>query len=286
MERNLLKNVYKELMEDRAFGRAAELAFFLILALFPLLICILSLLTFIPGARQLALNYLSEIMPREAMGLMRDWVAGLVNGRNSAVFSFGLLFTLWSASSGIAALMDVLNVAYDLSETRSMIKKRLLALILTIALALLILGGLGLVIYGGYFARLLLSQIDSSESYYWISRGVSYLGGILLLFAALQFTYNFAPNVDRGVNRTWPGAVFGIVGILLFSYLFSVYLRFVPSYSRTYGSLGAVIVLMLWIYVVGLIIMIGAEINSELIKKSRRGQKNLDHGSDLRTAFR
>jgi membrane protein len=264
------KRVYRETIEDRALGRAAELGFYLILSLFPLMICTLSLLSFIPASKQVALQYLSQAMPAEAMGLVRNWVDELVNQRSSAVFSFGLLFTLWSASSGIVALMDVLNVAYEVPEdSRSFLKTRVVALILTIALALLILGGCVLVIYGGGLARWELSQLRSADAYYWIGRSASYISGALLLFAALQLTYNYGPNVDRGANKTWPGSIFGTVAILFCSYLFSIYLRFVPSYNATYGSLGAIVVLMIWLYLVGLIFMIGAEINSELMKRHR-----------------
>jgi membrane protein len=264
------KSVYREIVEDRALGRAAELAFFLILSLFPLLICTLSLLSFIPASKELALQYLSQAMPKEAMGLIRNWVNELVDQRSSAVFSFGLLFTLWSASSGIVALMEILNVAYEVPEdSRSFLKMRIVSVILTIALALLILGGCALVIYGGSLARWALLQIKSAEAYYWIGRSASYIMGALLLFAALQLTYNYGPDVDRGANKTWPGSIFGTVAILFCSYLFSIYLRFVPSYNATYGSLGAIVVLMIWLYLVGLIFMIGAEINSELMKRHR-----------------
>jgi membrane protein len=265
--KNLAKNVYKEIWDDRVLGRAAELAFFLILSLFPLLICTLSLLSFIPAARHVALEYFSQIMPQEAMQLIRKWVNDLVSERSSTVFSFGLIFTLWSASSGMAALMDILNLAYEIPEDRrSFLKTRLVALVLTVALALMIVGGSILVIYGGVAARWLLSQIESSEAYYWIWRGASYVMGALFLFLALQLTYNYAPNVDRSANRTWHGSAFGTIAILLSSYLFSIYLNYGPSYNATYGSLGAIVVLMIWMYLVGLIIIIGAEINSELLK--------------------
>jgi membrane protein len=260
--------VAREIVEDQGFGHTAELAFFLILALFPLLICILTFLTFIPESRALALKYLAEVMPSEAMALVRSWVNELFEQRNSAVFSFGLLFTLWSASTGMTALMEVLNVAYDVREQRSFLKQRLVSLALTIALALLILVGCGLVIYGGKILISLMTQLTKLTLYYWVGRITSFLFGFLLVFAGLQLTYNFAPDVDRRANRTWPGSLFGTIGIFVFSYLFSVYLRYAPSYSTIYGSLGAVVILMIWLYLVGLIIMIGAEINSELMKDS------------------
>ena len=247
-------------------GRAAELAFYLILSLFPLLICLLSLLTFLPGSRELAMQYLSRLLPEEALSLIRKWVSELFESRSGAVLSFGLLFSLWSASTGVAALMDVLNTAYDVQEGRSFLKTRLTALLLTFALTVLLFAGIALVIYGRTLAEWLFDYWDIPFSGIW--EVFTYISGVLLLFASLVLTYNLAPNVDRATNRVWLGSFFSVAGILIFSWFFSLYLRFGPSYNATYGSLGAVVVLMLWLYFVGVVMIIGAEINSELIKRN------------------
>jgi membrane protein len=261
-----IRTVLQDIRKDRVMGRAAELAFYLILSLFPLLICLLSLLTFLPGSRELAMQYLSRLLPEEALSLIRKWVSELFESRSGAVLSFGLLFSLWSASTGVAALMDVLNTAYDVQEGRSFLKTRLTALLLTFALTVLLFAGIALVIYGRTLAEWLFDYWDIPFSGIW--EVFTYISGVLLLFASLVLTYNLAPNVDRATNRVWPGSFFSVAGILIFSWFFSLYLRFGPSYNATYGSLGAVVVLMLWLYFVGVVMIIGAEINSELIKRN------------------
>jgi membrane protein len=266
-----VQNVWREMDKDRIWGRAAELAFYLILSLFPLLICILTLLTFFHGARELAIQYLARVFPEEALTLIKNWVAELFESRSGGVLSFGLLFSLWSASTGFAALMDVLNTAYEVKEGRSFLRARATAMTLTLALTLLVVSGLALVIYGRTLIGWLLQQINIELSSAWSV--LTYISGLALLYSALALTYNFAPNVDRKANRVWPGTFFGIAGILIVSYLFSLYLKFGPSYNATYGSLGAVVVLMLWLYLTGVVIIIGAEINSEMMKRAGRSAK-------------
>lgn len=262
--REIVRNVRREIFKDRVLGRAAELAFYLVMALFPLLICLLTLLTFFPGSRELAIQYLARVVPHEAMGLINRWVTELFRSRNGAVFSFGLLFWVWSASTGMSALMDTLNTAYEVKEARSFIREKGTAIILTIALTLLAVAGITLVIYGKPLIEWLLKRmmIESSAMLSLITP----IGGVALLYLSLALTYNFGPNVNRKANRAWPGSIFAVTGILLVSYLFSLCLKFGPSYNATYGSLGAVVVLMLWLYLVGLVIMVGAELNCELMK--------------------
>ena len=262
--REIVHNVRREIFKDRVLGRAAELAFFLIMALFPLLIFLLTLLTFFPGSRDLAIQYLARVVPDEAMGLINRWVTELFRSRSGAVLSFGLLFSVWSASTGMSALMDILNTAYEVKEARSFIKEKGTAIILTIALTLLAVAGITLVIYGKPLIEWFLKRM-TVESSAMLSL-ITPIGGVALLYLSLALIYNFGPNVNRKANRAWPGSIFAVIGILLASYLFSLYLKFGPSYNATYGSLGAVVVLMLWLYLVGLVIMVGAELNCELMK--------------------
>lgn len=264
----IIRDVFREIVEDRALGRAAELAFYLILALFPLLICMLTLLTFLPGSKDLVMQYMARLLPEDALGLIRGWVTELFESRSGAVLSFGLLFSVWSASSGMAALMDVLNTAYEVKEGRPFIQAKLTALLLTITLTLFVVCGVSLVIYGRTLLRWLFHFIEIPFADFWSV--LTYISGVGLLFVSLAILYNFAPNIDRTANRVWPGSIFAVAGILLFSYLFSLYLQFGPSYNATYGSLGAMMVLMMWLYFTGVVIITGAEINSELMK--RRGQ--------------
>jgi membrane protein len=166
----------------------------------------------------------------------------------------------------MGALIAALNSAYEVKEGRSFWKASLVALGLTVALCLLIIGGAALLTFGDQLARSIANRLDVSAWLYVIWSIIRYLLSLFMLTIGLGVIYYFAPNARQGWKWITPGAVFSVIAFASVSYLFSLYLRFAPSYDITYGSLGAVIVLMLWLYLMGLIVFIGAEINSEIDK--------------------
>jgi membrane protein len=164
----------------------------------------------------------------------------------------------------MASLMNALNGAYETVETRSFWKRRLVALGLTLAIAFLVVGGSAIILIGYRLGNWLERALDISKTMSFVSTIIGYLTGLGLLFGGIATLYYFGPNFDRKKKRVMPGALFASTGIVIGSLLFSLYLRLVPSVSATYGSLGAVVTLMLWLYLMGLMLLIGAEINSEL----------------------
>jgi membrane protein len=262
--KELGRRTWKEAGEDNVMGRAAELAYYFLLALFPLLIFLLSLVSFIPSAQQTIFVWLSRLMPRDAQKLIADWVETVFDTRSGGLLSFGVLFTLWAASTGMVALMEALNAAYEVKEGRPYWKARLVALGLTVAVCLLIIGGATLITFGGQSATWLADWLGVGRQFGTIWPFIRYLLGLGMLMVGLGAIYYFAPNARQRWKWITPGAVFAVVLLVVASYLFSFYLRFAPSYDATYGSIGAVIVLMLWLYLLGVIIFIGAEINSEI----------------------
>jgi membrane protein len=155
-------------------------------------------------------------------------------------------------------------VAYDVREERSIWKVRLIAIALTIMLALLVVGGTTLVMFGDRFAAWFASHLGLGTAFTVVLGAVHYLMGFALLLLGLELIYYFGPNVEQDWKWVTPGAIFAVASIVVASLLFSLYLRFAPDYSATYGSLGAVIVLMLWLYLMGAVILIGGEINAEI----------------------
>src|SRR6185295_8954643 len=146
--KQLSLNVWKESNEDNVFGGAAELAYYFLLALFPMLIFLTSLVGFLPGLQANILSALAKVAPADAMKLVEDTLTDVISHRSGGLLSFGVLGTLWAASSGVASLMGTLNVAYEAKESRSFWKVRLIAIALTVSLALLIIGGAALVMSG------------------------------------------------------------------------------------------------------------------------------------------
>jgi membrane protein len=267
--KELGKRVWHEIQEDDVFGRAAQLSYYFLLALFPLLLFLTALLGYFADAgtqlRDSLIGYLGTVMPASATDLVHTTVDEISKAKGGGKLSFGILATLWAASNGMGAISESLNVAYNVKETRPWWKARLVSIALTIALAVLIISALTLVLYGGEIADKIAASFMFGSAFTLTWKILQW--PIVLLFVLLAFSliYYFAPDLrDQDWKWVTPGSVIGIVLWLLVSFAFRAYLHFFDSYSATYGSLGAVIILMLWFYLTGAAILIGGEINSEI----------------------
>lgn len=267
--RVLLKRVWAEIQQDDVFGRAAQLSYYFLLALFPLLIFLTSIIGMVLGAgsdlRHSLFSYLAEVMPPSAFNLIESTMIEISKGSSGGKLSFGLLAALWAASNGMGAISEALNVAYDVKETRPWWKGRLQTIALTTALSILIVGALVLVLYGGKIVEGLAANFDFGSAFVLTWKLLQWpivLAAMLLAFALI---YYFAPDL-REQKWAWitPGAVLGVVLWLLASFGLRTYLHFFDTYSNTYGSLGAVIILMLWLYLTGVAVLVGGELNAEL----------------------
>jgi len=264
--KQLALRTWQESIEDDVLGSAARLAYYFLLALFPLLIVLTSAIGFLPGVQDSLLTQLARVAPPEVMTLVRETMSDVVSNRSGGLLSLGLIASLWSASSGIASLMDALNKAHGARETRPFWKRRLKAIALTFATALLVIVGSLLIMVGHHLGGWLEHALGISEALAVVSTLLGYLTGFALLLLGIAALYYFGPDIERARRRVIHGALFATAGIVISSLLFSFYVRVGPSASATYGSLGAVVTLMLWLYLVGLMLLIGGEINSELGK--------------------
>jgi membrane protein len=241
---------------------------------------LLTLFGYLNGAgshlRQKLITYLGNVMPDSALQLVVATIDQVTNARGGGKLSFGLLAALWAASSGLNALAQALNVAYDVPETRPWWKVRLISIALTVALAILIISALLIVLYGGQLGHFLATFLHEDEAFQVGWKILQWPITLAFVFIAFSLIYQFAPNISarrrgRRVPKDdfrrrllSPGVVVAIILWLLVSLGFRLYLHFFNSYSATYGSLGALIVLMLWFYLTGAAILLGAEINCEL----------------------
>jgi membrane protein len=263
--KELAGRIWEQITEDDVFGRAAQLSYYFLLALFPLLIVLVTLLGYFAETgselRSSLLGYLGDIMPSSAYELVQTTIENKGGGK----LSFGLLAALWAASNGMSAISETLNVAYNVKETRPWWKVRVITISLTVALAVLIITALALILYGGRIADILAANYGFSQVFTLTWKILQW--PIVLFFVLLSFNliYYFAPDLhDQDWKWVSPGAAIGVALWLLVSFGFRLYLNFFDSYSATYGSLGAVIILMLWFYLTGAAILIGGEINSEI----------------------
>lgn len=267
--KELVARVWSEIDEDDVFGRAAQLAYYFLLALFPLLLFLVSMLGVFAGdnseLRQDLFHYLGAVIPGEATQLVSSTISETIEKSGGGKISFGILAALWAASNGMGAICSALNIAYEVKESRPWWKARLTALLLTIALAVLIITALVGVLYGHDIAEVVAGKFGLGTVFEWTWKIIQW--PIILAFVLLAFglIYYFAPDVkDSSWHWVTPGAFIGVALWLLVSFGFSLYLSYFNSYSSTYGSLGAVIILMLWFYLTGAAILIGGEINSEI----------------------
>jgi membrane protein len=286
--KQLSYRVWCKVYDGDILARAAALSYYFLLALFPLLLFMITMLGYFAEAgtelRNNLLAYLSRVMPRSASELIYSTVDEITRNRDSSKLSLGLLAALWVASSGMGAISETLNVAYGVKESRPWWRARLSAVILTIALTLMIITALALVLYGGEIGEGLATRLSlggAFSSTWTILQWPIMLAFVLLAFALI---YYFAPNVE---DQKWywitPGSLLGVAMWLSVSFAFRIYLRFFDTYSVAYGSLGAVIILMLWFYLSGLAILVGGELNAEIENAAaesgfpgakRHGEKN------------
>jgi membrane protein len=296
--REIARRVWSEIQDDDVFGRAAQLSYYFLLALFPLLMFLTSVIGLVLGSgtglRHSLFSYLSKVLPSSAFQLVDSTVYEVTAASSGGKVAFGILAALWAASAGMGAITDALNVAYDVKETRPWWRRRLIAVGLTIALSVVVISALVMVLYGGRIADYLALNYNGGSA---LAMGWKILvWPIVLVFMLLAFAliYFFAPDV-REAKWAWitPGSVVGVATWLLVSFGFRLYLHFFDSYSKTYGSLGAVIVLMLWLYFTGAAILIGGEVNSEIENKEAeagapdakaKGEKAPNEGAKAKSA--
>ena len=265
----LARRVWADIGKDKIFGRAAQLAYYFLLALFPLLLFLTSLIGVIIGSgtglRHSLFNYLGKVLPGSASQLVSTTMFEVSSASGGGKISFGILAALWAASNGMGAISDSLNVAYHVEESRPWWKQRLTAVSLTIVLAVLIISALVLVLYGGKIADGLAASYGFGAVFTVGWKMLQWPIVLVFLLLGFELIYYWAPDLgDQDWKWVTPGSVAALTLWLLVSLGFRLYLHFFDSYSKTYGSMGAVIVLMLWFYFTGASILIGGEINSDL----------------------
>lgn len=265
----LAKRVWAETQKDDIFGRAAQLAYYFLLALFPLLLFLTSLIGVMIGSgtglRHSLFNYLSKVIPGSAFKIVDTTLNDITAASSGGKLAFGMLAALWAASNGMGAITNALNIAYDVKESRPWWKQRLMAVELTVALSVLIITALVLVLFGGRLGQHVANFYGLGGAFTVAWTILQWPIALAFVLIAFGLIYYLAPDV-RNQKWSWitPGSVIGVVLWLLISFGFRLYLHFFDSYSKTYGSLGAVIVLMLWLYLTGAAILIGGEVNSEI----------------------
>ncbi len=269
------KSLLGELKKDRATGLAAQQAYYYMLALFPLLILMIAIVPYLNIDPQKAINVVDTLLPSQSAELLRDNVVKLVSERNGGLLTFGIIGTLWSASSGMNAFIKAMNIAFDVKETRSFIKARLVSIMLTFGLILAFVVALLLPVFGKVILDTVESIVQIPEPFDIVFNIVRWVVAIVVMAAVLAGLYRVAPNKHYPFKHVIPGAIFATVVWQLISLGFSFYVSNFGNYSATYGSIGGVIVLMLWLFLTGLALVLGGEINA-IYHRDKTGEEPVE----------
>lgn len=266
------RRTWRSLLADNLLGHAAELAFFFLFALFPTLFSASSILGLAAQSASSIyyklLEYLALVVPTSALGMVLTTFNETTAHATSGKLTFGLIASIWSASVGVSAIQDALNTVYNIHDSRSYFRARLSAIGITIILVVLATLTLASMLGGDFFAAIVHTNVlnrFAASLLELVSRLVFWTIATALLTLSFAVIYYWAPGVKK---RRWrwltPGGAAGILAWLLVSLGFRLYLHFFNFYSITYGSLGAVIILLMWFYITGFMLLLGAEINSEI----------------------
>jgi membrane protein len=262
--REICREIWMEVRAVDVLGRSAQLAYYFFFALFPFLICIIASLSVLGSAdrgRALLFQLFARFLPVPAFQLISTTFNEILKAGGPLKMSFGILVSLWSASMGMTAVVDTLNSAYKVKETRSLVKQYAVALGLTIGITLILVLSILAVLVGERLAtEVVHGRIVAAL---WKIMQWSIAFSVLLLVFAV--TYHYAPNTQ---NRKWhwitPGSVVGIALLLFISIGLRLYFRYAGTYTLTFGSLGAVIVLLLSFYLSGVAVLCGGILNAVL----------------------
>nr|WP_040607013.1 YihY/virulence factor BrkB family protein [Salsuginibacillus kocurii] len=268
-----MKEVVSEFKEDNVPLLGAAQAFYYLLSIVPMLMLILSILPYLNIDPERAINIASSVLPPETTAIFADTIISVITTPSGGFLTFSIIAAFWSASLGVNAFIKATNEAYNVSEARSFIKGRALSFGLTLAIMAAIIIALILPIFGDNlyaFVEPILHLPEQAESVLHFLRWFISVVVMILVLAAL---YKWAPNLKISYRYVWPGAIAATALWQLISWGFSLYVSNFDNFSATYGSLGGIIILMLWFFLTGIILVIGAEINAIYYRRNHYSRK-------------
>lgn len=259
---NFLSYLVYRIGKDDASGLAAQLSYYFMLSLFPMLIFLLTIVPVVGVKQETIQNMISQNMPPDYAEQVSHLISDIMDNASGGLLSVGLILSLWSASNGMTALMNSFNVAYDVEDSRNFVVAKLLSVVFTLAMVIILPIAMILPAFGEQIGSLLFGPLGLGEQISWLFSIVRIVLPFIIVLLAFMVLYTLAPNVKIKISSVIPGAVFATIVFIVGSFLFGYYVSNFSNYSKTYGSIAGIIILMLWLYITGFIIIIGAEINA------------------------
>ena len=275
--KDLAQRLWQESQKDEILGRAAQLAYYFLLALFPALLFLTAFLGLFPLEQVMPelMAYLRTVLPSDALSLLQRYLDNVVKGSGGDILSLGLLGALWASSSGVTAIMEALNVVYGAEETRPYWKVRVIATLLTIGLAGFIIVSMTLILYGARIGEWITDIVGLGWLFLIAWNVLQWPVAVLLMLLALAIIYFVCPDVEHDWRWVTPGSVCAVSLWVGVSLGFKLYVDHFGNYNAAYGSIAGVIVLMLWLYLTGVVMLLGGEINAQIehAASALRGQR-------------
>ncbi|MGJ9460342.1 YihY/virulence factor BrkB family protein [Oceanobacillus sp. CF4.6] len=265
--KKISKNFMERFKENNVTLLAASLAYYFLLSIFPLLIVAFAIIPYFNISPDDAMGFITSILPGELASVFEDSIVGLVETPRGGLLTVGIIGALWSASNGINAFIKASNEAYDVEESRSFIVVRLIAFGLTLGMILAVVIAILLPVFGDAILGFITSFLGIGSEMTILLQILRYVISIIVITALLLMLYRFAPNKKIPFKHIIPGALTASILWQVISFGFSIYISNFGNYSATYGSLGGIIVLMIWFFLTGIILMIGAIVNVMYHKK-------------------
>ena len=260
--KKFVKEMYYRLMYDEISLLSANLSYYFILSLFPMLIVALALTPYFKIDQQFLLEKIQSYAPGDLGDYLFDMISEVLNNKNNTIITVGIVFTLWSASSGIYGIIIAFNNAFRVRDGRIWIVTKIISVILT---ALFLVGmflALALIVFGKQLTYILFHKFNLDQGFYNLWSVINYTLLLLFIFFVFVFLYTMGPNLKLKAISILPGALFSTLSWTIVSRLFGYYIDHFSSYIKTYGTIGAFMAFILWLYITGYILIIGAEINA------------------------
>ena len=267
-----LGRTYEGVQRKHTTQMAAGLSYYFVMSLFPLLIVFAATVAYlpVPNLFDQALGFASRFMPHESMGLVKAVLRQVITPHRGKFMSFGIVGTIWAASGGFSSMMEALNVAYDVPESRPFWKTRPLAIGLTFLIGILLVIALALMLVGPSFGGWLAAKVGLGSIFVAVWPYLRWSIAIVFAVLAIELIYFLAPNVRQRFRRTLPGAALAVACWLLLSWALGIYFQHFTNLNKTYGTLAAAIALMVWLYWTAFAILLGGEINADLLHEDGR----------------
>jgi membrane protein len=264
--KRVARGVWNSIFADNVLGYAAQLAYYFLFSIFPFFIFLTALLAYIPvpGLIEEIMALVNQLMAEEAAQIIEHNVRDLVTRPRGGLLSFSILLALFFASNAVAAMADALNHAYGVTESRPLWKARGVAVLLTLVLAALLVASMLLLIFGPELGGFLAGQVGLGPQFAHFWDLIRWPIVVVLLMVGVAIVYYFAPDVEQEWRWITPGSVVAVLAWIAGSLAFRYYVERFGEYNATYGSLGAIIVLLTWMYLTGFFLLLGGEINAEI----------------------